>query len=122
MISNAIHNRLVTVLALSALACSTLVVAQDTGVITVQQSASVAVSASGAFTSITAACPTGYIALSGGVDSASPDDLRITSLKPAFGAGATELLAMADGAQPAPTGWPQRWSITARSRIRRCSQ
>lgn len=85
-----------------ALAISGAASAQLSATFTVQRNYSVPRNA-GSYSDVTAACPAGYVALSGGLDSFGSNDLEITRLAPTFG-GAT-LDAQVDGTRAAADGW-----------------
>ncbi|MBP8295762.1 MAG: hypothetical protein KAX84_06610 [Burkholderiales bacterium] len=89
-------------LLIPALALCTSAFAQLTGTITVQRNFSVPPNA-GAWSDVNASCPTGYVALSGGLDNLSSTDLEMTASAPTF--GGSVLLAQADGVRAAPDGW-----------------
>lgn len=57
----------------------------------------------GTFDASAAACPTGSVALGGGIDPENVLTMEITSSGPVF--GSTRLLQQPDGAAPAPTRW-----------------
>ena len=87
---------------MSALAISTGAAAQLSATLTIQRNFSVPPNA-GSYSDVNAPCPAGYVALSGGLDNLSSDDLEITTLAPTF--GGSVLLAQADGTRGAPDGW-----------------
>lgn len=51
-------------------------------------------------------CPSGMVALGGGIDNYNVLTMKVTSSAPVFGTGPNDrLLNQPDGANPAPTGW-----------------
>ena len=92
--------RLVAALTSAALCCVSMTASaqvSDANIVVAKRP----VTATG-YTEISARCPTGYVAIGGGVDSASP--WKVTTLAPIFGNLA--LFQLADGLQSrAPDGW-----------------
>ncbi len=79
--------------------------AEGAPVVTIQHTQSVPSAAALASpTSLFVECPSGYVAVSGGLDSTS-NDLEVVRLAPTFGATAENLVTALVGTQSAPTGW-----------------
>lgn len=79
--------------------------ADAASVVTVQRTPSVPSAAALASpTSLFVECPSGYVAVSGGLDSAS-NDPEVVRLAPTFSANGENLMTAPAGTQSAPTGW-----------------
>ena len=77
--------------------------AQLSSTITVQRNSSIPPNAR-SYADISAGCPAGYVALSGGVDSLASADIELTALAPLF--GTKGLLTQTDGTKTmGPDGW-----------------
>lgn len=90
-------------LLLLALFTSGAASAQLSSTITVQRNFNISPNA-GSYADVSASCPTGYVALSGGVDSLASAEIELSTIAPLFGANG--LLAQTDGTKTTgPTGW-----------------
>ncbi|MEO8133014.1 MAG: hypothetical protein ABI831_03430 [Betaproteobacteria bacterium] len=93
----------IRILCFVLLAASASAWAQLTGTTVATNRVLVAPSTSTSWTDILVTCPSGMVALSGGVDSSAFNFIEATTLAPTFGGAA--LVFQADGTRNAPDGW-----------------